>query len=66
MTPTPESIPSSSPYFFVKQEQFEVPYEDMCGLEDVRGVYIDDSPLFSHTHGSHFQNTHSMFAAQRY
>ena len=28
-----------------------MPYEDMCGLQDVQGVYIDDhGPIFVNNH----------------
>jgi hypothetical protein len=41
--------PSCNPYYFAKAEQqLEIPYEEMCGLEDVQGVYIDDGPVFAH------------------
>lgn len=60
LTPTPESMPSASPYFMPKLE-FDLPYEDMCSLEDVQGVYADDTPLFSNNHGSGF---HPMCASR--
>lgn len=48
---------SSSPDFFPKPEQFEVPFEEMCrGLDEVQGVYLDDGPLFSDGHELHFHN----------
>ncbi|TVY35220.1 Fork-head transcriptional regulator [Lachnellula occidentalis] len=50
--PTHENIPGvgCNPYFFPKQQQMEMPYEDMCGLQDVQGVYIDDNgPLFANS-----------------
>ncbi|TVY40992.1 Fork-head transcriptional regulator [Lachnellula subtilissima] len=50
--PTHENIPGAgcNPYFFPKQ-QLEMPYEDMCGLQDVQGVYIDDhGPIFANNH----------------
>jgi hypothetical protein len=37
---------ASSPYYLPKVEQFETPYDGICGLEDVQGVHIDDSPVF--------------------
>jgi hypothetical protein len=49
--PNVESI-SSSPYYFstTKNESFEIPYEDMCNLGDVQGIYMDDNtPLFSNS-----------------
>src|SRR6266536_546307 len=59
--PPPESMlrpAASSPYYFHKTEQYEMPFEDMVGvgLEDVQGVYVDE-PLFAserervHFHG---------------
>ncbi|TVY92631.1 Fork-head transcriptional regulator, partial [Lachnellula willkommii] len=45
--PTHENIPGAgcNPYFFPKQQ---LEYEDMCGLQDVQGVYIDDNgPIFA-------------------
>lgn len=70
MTPCPEeSLPPASPFFVPKSEPFEVPYEDMCGLEGVQGVYIDDGPLFSNGHDSPispFHNPHQMSASLRY
>ena len=69
MTPCPESLPSANPYFFPKSEHFEVPYEDMCGLEGVQGVYIDDGPIFSNGHDSPispFHNSHPMCASEHY
>jgi hypothetical protein len=50
--PTHENMPGPpcNPYFFAKaeQQQLEIPYEDMCGLQDVQGVYIDDNgPIFT-------------------
>lgn len=61
MTPCPESLPSTSPYFFSKSEHSEVRYEDRCGLEDVQGVYIDhDPPILP------FHKPHSMCASERY
>jgi hypothetical protein len=55
LTP-PQNIFSPNPYFFPKSEQFNMPFEDMCGLEDVQGVYIDDGPLFSNDQEPHFHN----------
>jgi hypothetical protein len=47
--PNNEMPPSCNPYYFAKAEQqLEIPYEEMCGLEDVQGVYIDDRPVFAH------------------
>ncbi|KAH6669240.1 hypothetical protein B0J14DRAFT_487121 [Halenospora varia] len=45
--PSHEGIPSSSPYFFPKTKHIEIPFEDVCRLENVQGV-DNDSPLFSH------------------
>jgi hypothetical protein len=59
LTP-PHHVLASSPYFFPKPEQFDIPFEDMCGLEDVQGVYIDDSPLFGNSQEPHFHNGHPM------
>lgn len=59
LTPT-GSMPSSSPYFIPKQEPFEIPYEDMCGLDDVQGVYLDDTPLFSGNSASSYHNAQSL------
>jgi hypothetical protein len=58
--PHPEHVLSSSPYFFPKHEQYDLPFENMCGLEDVQGVQIDDSPLFSNNHEPHFHIGHPM------
>ncbi|RDL33265.1 uncharacterized protein BP5553_08704 [Venustampulla echinocandica] len=48
--PSHENMPSMNPYFLPKAEQLEVPYEDMCGLEVVQGVYLDDGPVFTSNH----------------
>lgn len=60
LTPTPESIPASSPYFMPKEEP---DFEDMCGLpegirgfEDVEGVFLDNTPIFSD--GSNYHPTY--------
>lgn len=45
-----ENVPTANPYFLPKSEQLEVPYEDMCGLEGVQGVYLDDGPVFTNGH----------------
>lgn len=50
--PSHENMPAPcNPYFFGKpDQQMEVPYEEMCGLEDVQGVYIDDhGPVFTNS-----------------
>jgi hypothetical protein len=69
MTPCPESLPFVHPFFLPKAEQIEVPMEDVCGLEEIQGVYIDDGPLFSNGHDSHlsaFHDPQQTCAAQRY
>jgi hypothetical protein len=58
--PHPEHIFSSSPCFFPKPEQFDMPFEEMCGLEVVQGVYIDDGPLFSDDQDAPFHGGHPM------
>jgi hypothetical protein len=58
--PHPELVFSPSPYFFPKPEQFDMPFEEMCGLEDVQGVYIDDGPIFSNDQDHNFHGGHSM------
>jgi len=64
-TPNPESLPSSSPYFIPKPvEQFEIHYDDMCGLDDVQGVFLDETPLFSNNHNSPFHNAHPICASR--
>jgi hypothetical protein len=64
--PHPESIASSSPYFLLKQEQFEMPFEDMFNLENVQGVYMDDGPIFSHHQNSHNTASYLMPSSHRY
>lgn len=52
--PTHENIPGAgcNPYFFPKQQ---LDYEDMCGLQDVQGVYIDDNgPIFAESQEGHY------------
>jgi hypothetical protein len=67
MTPCPEILSPASPFFLPKNEQFEVPYEDMYGLEDVQGVYADDGPLFNNDTDSPMSPFHNpMHASQRY
>jgi hypothetical protein len=65
MTPCPESLSSSRPYFIPKPEYFEVPCEDMCDLGDVQ-VCVDDGPVFSNDHDFVFQNSHSLCTSPRY
>lgn len=63
---TPPNLENiSSPYFFSKSEQLDMSYDDMYGLEDVQGVYIDDhGPLFSGNSGNSqqppFDNKHCL------
>lgn len=59
---TPPNLENiSSPYFFPKGEQLDLPYEDICGLEDVQGVYVDDhGPLFDNNQQPLFNNKHPL------
>jgi len=53
--PNNEMPPACNPYYFAKAEpQPENPYEEICGLEEVQGVYIDDSPVFVHNQDAQF------------
>ncbi|TVY81234.1 Forkhead box protein J3 [Lachnellula suecica] len=56
--PNHERMPAScAPYYFGKVEpQLEIQYEEeMCGLEGVQGVYIDDGgPLFTHNQNGQY------------
>ena len=67
---TPPNLESvSSPYFFPKSEPldvpFDVPFEDIYGLEDVKGVYIDDhGALFSKGQQSPFSSKHPLPASR--
>ncbi|TAQ91576.1 hypothetical protein B7494_g8 [Chlorociboria aeruginascens] len=49
LTPTTDAMASSSPYSFAKPEQYNVAYDNLYNLEDVQGVLIDDTPLFTNT-----------------
>ncbi|KAG9235594.1 hypothetical protein BJ875DRAFT_266855 [Amylocarpus encephaloides] len=56
--PNHESIPAPSSYFLPKAEPYEVHYEQLYGLEDVQGVFLD-APLFSHQqNGPSFDGLH--------
>ena len=63
---TPPNLESvSSPYFFPKSEPLDVPFEDIYGLEDVQGVYIDDhGALFSKGQQSPFSSKHRLPASR--
>jgi hypothetical protein len=56
--PHPESmlVLASSPYYFHKAEQYEMPFKDMVGvgLADVQGVYVDEPLFASGAEGVHF------------
>ncbi len=61
--PSMERIPSaaSSPYFLTRTEHYDVPFEDMCSLQDVQGVCVDEgSPLFSSGQDSYFHSGHTL------
>ena len=65
MTPlTPPNLENvASPYFFPKNEPLDLPYEDIYGLEDVQGVYVDDhGPLFCNGQLSPFMGKHGLAA----
>ena len=70
LTPSPEEPPqSASPLFTPKSEPFKAPYEVLYSLENVQGVYIDNSPLFSNGYDSAVSPIHDlgqMSASQRY
>jgi hypothetical protein len=59
---TPPNVENvSSPYFFPKSEPLDVPYEDIYGLEDVQGVYVEDhEPLFSNGQPSPFDSKYHL------
>lgn len=60
LTPNAERMPSSSPYF-MKQEQLEIPYEEIYGLDDVQAVYLDNAALFDeNNHPSSYQHAQSL------
>lgn len=60
LTPNAESMPSSSPYF-MKQEQLDIPYEEIYGLDDVQAVYLDNAPLFDdNNHPSSYHHAQSL------
>lgn len=48
---TPPHPEAPSPYYFQKLKQgYDLGFEGMCGLGDVQGVHIDDSPVFATNH----------------
>ncbi len=52
---------ASSPYFLPKAEHYDVPFEDICSLQDVQAVCIDEStPLFSNGQDSYFPSGHTL------
>lgn len=58
-TPKLENTSCPSPYLMVEKEPFNAPMEEICSFEDVQGVFLDDSPLFSDSQDSFYHVSHS-------